>query len=293
MSGLALGYEFEHEDVAALEAGSAPYQDLMASNDAPVEIDYGNGFTIRNQSSRPACRGHSLAAVARMSARVKAAGPIDLDENGTPGEPLRDDFSPMWCWVRSQQHGGTVGANRGATMQGGVKVGIEDGICREVMYPYSASHTTRLPESMLTDGARFKFGRYSTLKTEQQVHDWLASGQGPCEWGTMWPFRWIGGCLADVAPNGRGGHATAIRGYWTGKRVADSVPAVARYVANEPYVYVCENSHGPNAQWRGLYFVTRRGMAATLADRGTHLLGWSDLSYPLFRRVDWSKVRLV
>src|SRR5690606_32978262 len=192
----------------------------------------------------------------------------------------------------SQVHGGTVGANRGATMQGGVKVGLDDGICREVVYPYSAPHSTRLSEAMAQDAARFKFGRYSTLRSEQQVHDWLASGQGPCEWGTMWPFQWIGGCLADAAPKGRGGHATAIRGYWTGQRVAQAVPSVARWVQNEPYVYVCENSHSEQAQWRGLYFVTRRGMEATLRDRATHLIGWSDLSYPFFRKVDWSKAKI-
>ena len=113
------------------------------------------------------------------------------------------------------------------------------------------------------------------------------------EWGTGWPLAWTGGCLATSASSGRGGHATAIRGYWTGKRVAETVPAIASSVRSEPYVYVCENSHGTNAQWRGLYFVSRRGMAALLANRMTHLIGWSDMESPLVRKVDWNTVRFI
>lgn len=289
--GNHLGYEVENEDVPMLEAGSAAFPEMRLS-DPPPEIDYGFGFSIRHQASRPSCRGHSLAACGRMGARLVAGGPFDLDGNGIAGEAIKDDFSPLWCWVKTQVHGGTVGPNRGATMGGGIKAATQDGFAREVVWPYSKSHTTRFPAEVTADAQQFKFARYSTLKTEPEAYQWLASGQGPLEWGKGWPFSWIGGCLVDSGSAGRGGHATAIRGYWTGARVAAAVPAIAARVRSEPYVYVCENSHGANAQWKGLYFVTRRGMSAVLQNRWTHLLGWSDLQSPLIRKFDWSKAKL-
>lgn len=290
-NGNYLGYEVENEDVEYLEAGSAASPEMRLS-DPPPEIDYGFGFSIRNQASRPSCRGHSLAACGRMGARLAAGGAFDLNANGIAGEPIKDDFSPLWCWVKTQVHGGTVGPNRGATMGGGIKAATVDGFAREVVWPYDKSHTTRFPAEVIQDAKQFKFARYSTLKTEGDVYQWLASGQGPCEWGKGWPFSWVGGCLVDSGSSGRGGHATALRGYWTGKRVASEVPAIASRVKDEPYVYVCENSHGSNAQWRGLYFVTRRGMSAVLNNRDTHLIGWSDLQSPLIRKFDWSKAKL-
>jgi hypothetical protein len=290
---LYLGYEIESENPQELAANAAPWDEVLSTADAPPEIDYGHGFSIRNQGNRGSCRGHSIAACARMGARLAAGAAIDLDGNGTAGDPIKDDFSPLWAWVRSQQHGGTVGANRGATMSGGIKLGLQDGFAREVVWPYSNPHGTRFPAEVIADATRFKFGRYSTLESEQQVHDWLASGQGPCEWGKGWPFSWVGGCLVDSGYAGRGGHATAIRGYWTGERVAREVPSIAAKVKAEPYVYVCENSHSERAQWKGLYFVTRRGMAAVLNNRSTHLLGWSDLTYPLVRKANWATVNFV
>lgn len=290
--GNGLGYEYELEDEEYLEAGSAPWDGLYDFSDTPPEIDYGQGLTIRNQASRPSCRGHSLAAAGRMVARVANRGDIDLNEDGTPGQAIVDDFSPLWAWVRTQVHGGTVGANRGATMGGGIKAGMQDGLAREVIWPYSKPHTTRIPAEVSQDAAKFRMARYSTLKTEQDVFRWFASGQGVVESGTGWPLSWIGGALADSGSAGRGGHATCGRGYWTGERVARTVPSLSRY-KSEPYIYVWENSHGTSAQWRGLFFITRRGMDGLLKARYSHFIGWSDMSWAKPRKFDWDNIKVV
>ena len=290
--GNGLGYEFDYENHEALVAGSAPWSSVMEVGDAPPEVDFGQGLSIRNQGNRPSCRGHSITACARMGARLAAGAAIDLDEDGNAGEAIQDDFSPLWAWVRAQVHGGTVGRNRGATMGGGVKLGTDEGFAREVDWPYSEPHTTNIPQAVAQSANRFRFARYQMMQDESQVHAWFASGQGPVEWGKTWPFPWVAKCLVDSAPSSGGGHATAIRGYWTGERVARLVPAIASRVRTEPYVYVCENSHGSNAQYQGLYFVTRLGMASVLKARWTELMGWSDLSYPLVRRFDWAAAKL-
>jgi len=291
--GNALGYEIENENAEELEAGSAAWDGLYEFADAPPEIDYGQGLSIRNQGNRPSCRGHSLATAGRMVARVANRGDIDLNDNATPGEPIKDDFSPLWCWVKTQVHGGTVGANRGATMAGGIKAAMQDGLAREVVWPYSGSHTTRFPQEVIADAARFKMRRYSTMKSEADVFRWFATGQGVVEMGSGWPFSWIGGCLADSGRAGRGGHATVGRGYWTGERVAREVPAIADKVKAEPYVYVWENSHGTGAQWKGLFFITRRGMEQILRAGSSHLIGWSDMEWAKPRSFDWASAKIV
>lgn len=288
-----LGYEYENEQPDVLAAYSAGWDRIMEMADPPPEIDYGQGLSIRDQSNRPSCRGHSMAACGRMGARLAAGSDIDLNNDGKAGSPILDDFSPLWCWVRTQIHGGTVGPNRGATMSGGIKAAMQDGFALETDWPYSKQHTTQFPADVMAKAKLFTFKRYATLKDEQQVHDWLASGQGPCEWGKTWPFPWRGGCLVEAAPGRGGGHATAIRGYWTGERVAREVPGIADRVRNEPYVYVCENSHGRQAQFKGLYFVSRAGMAATLRNQQTHLLGWSDMVSPLVRKFNWTTAKIV
>lgn len=289
---MTLGYEVENEQVDWLQEYSSPWNRIMELSNPPPEIDYGQGQSVRNQGNRPSCRGHSLAAVGRMCARLAAGQAVDLDGNGTAGEPIKDDFSPMWCWIRTQIHGGTVGANRGATMAGGIKAATQDGFALEIEYPYSSDYRTQFDPQLITSAKRFLLQRYSELKEESQLHDWLASGQGSGEWGKSWGFSWKGGCLATTAPSRSGGHATAIRGYWTGERVAREVPAIAQWVRSEPYVYVCENSHGSNAQWNGLYFVTRKAMADTLSQSDTHLLGWSDLQGPIIRAFNWNTAKL-
>jgi hypothetical protein len=289
----ALGYEYQNERPDVLREFSAGWDSIMEVSDPPPEIDYGHGLAIRNQANRPSCRGHSLAACGRMGARLASGSDIDLNNDGKAGEPVLDDFSPLWCWVRTQIHGGTVGAQRGATMSGGVKAAMQDGFATEADWPYSKQHTTQFPADVAAKAKLFTFKRYATLSEEQQVHDWLASGQGPCEWGKTWPFAWRGGCLVESSPGRGGGHATAIRGYWTGARVAREVPGIADRVRNEPYVYVCENSHGSQAQFKGLYFVSRAGMAATLRNAQTHLLGWSDMASPLVRKFNWAAAKIV
>jgi hypothetical protein len=301
MTNQALGYEFEFENTNALIAEASPFLELASVDDLPAEIDYGQGDNVRSQGNTPSCRGHSQSDCAGMCARLANSGQdIDLDGDGVLNEKLQDQFSPLWCWTKAQVNGGTVGAGRGATMQGGIKTALESGICREVVYPFSKGHTTRFTSEMINDAARFKMGRYSIIDSEPKLRQWLGSGQGPAEWGTMWPFQWIGECLFDSAPGGRGGHATCCRGYWTGKKVVEMIgsrlPASTRsYIEKEPYVYVFRNSHGESAQFRGLYFGTRRGVEATLQHRHTTMIGWSDLSFPLakVRKVDWSKVTFI
>jgi hypothetical protein len=290
-----LGWEMESEDRDAIVRDAAPYLHLLGDmEETPKEVDYSIGIPVRSQESTPSCRGHSLAVCADACYRLSVGETnVDLDGDGTPNENRQDQFSALWCWVKSQIYGRTVGRNRGATMQGGIKVGLNDGIAREVVYPFSMGHTTNLTSPMVTDASHYKMGRYSMIDTENKMFQWLASGQGPAEWGTLWPLPFTAKCCADDVPGRGGGHATAIMGYYTGKRVASLVPALARLVEGEEYVYYCRNSHGSQAQYKGSYFVTRRGMERILRQSHTVAIGWSDMTTDkaVKRKIDWKTVK--
>ncbi len=140
--------------------------------------------------AKGACRGHSLAANARLCYRMRA-GSIDLDQDGIENEAnLQDDFSPDWCYYRCQAASGIRGDN-GATIEGGKRVGLEEGIVREIDLPYQNTYEpSRANDPQLRVKAQaFKFGRYSLLETAQAVFDWVGSGQGGIDWGPFGRFR--------------------------------------------------------------------------------------------------------
>jgi hypothetical protein len=109
---LQLGYRFDLEDRAALSADSRLYARLLSSGDwtyaDPRPWTPTGWWHIRNQANMGSCRGHSLAANARLCGYLKA-GKLDLDDDGTKNEPLEDDFSPMWCYLMSQRESGIRG----------------------------------------------------------------------------------------------------------------------------------------------------------------------------------------
>jgi len=123
------------------------------------------------------------------------------------------------------------------------------------------------------------------------IFDWVGSGQGGVDWGTVWPLPFTRGCLVkSMSRNQRGGgHATAVGTLIKGKTLKQLVPQLATEVTDEEWILQCMNSHGSSAQWRGFYFVTRRGCSDILAHSFTEAIGWSDMLTPVVRPFDFEK----
>ena len=267
------GYRIDLEDYAALDAGSTDFIDIVSGRyNMPNSVDPRKWFQIRNQGGQGSCRGHSLAAVTE-AVMLMAAGAIDLDGDGEDYERGRidDRFSPQWCYIVTQQHDGIRG-DRGSTMMGGVKTASQDGICPELVWPYPQPvyYETRIPEGARDAAIKYKLRRYKRFKEgeEEQIIEWIGSGQGFIDIGMQWPPRFNNNVIDRVAFLGRGGHATAGLGYI----MEDGI-----------VYYVGVNSHSERAQDKGYYYITRRGMRELLKHPSTVVIGFSDMEYPAVR----------
>lgn len=289
-----LGYRYDLEDREFIKRFSSSFS-LRMYGDEPEEIDVRTWWRIRNQANQGSCRGHSLAANARYCARA-AAGELDLDGDGIVDEIKDDDFSPQWCYVQSQKQNNIRGDN-GATIDGGIKVGLDLGIAREAVWPYPnpVRYDTNIPAGAMQDAQKFKFARYTKFDPGdfQSVKTWLATGQGGIDWGKSWPLPFLDNCLVDGAINDRvslGGHATAILGYIKAGTLLRELPNLSRYLKDEAAdIFIGVNSHGTGAQHKGFYYLTERGLAACMRHKWTEVIGWSDMSVPRKRNVDFTK----
>lgn len=283
------GYRLELEDHDAIAAGSAPYRQLMRAGEWQ-EGDLFSWWHVRNQGMQGSCRGHSLAANARLCYHM-AAGSIDLDEDGQDNESnLQDDFSPDYCYYECQK-ANNIRGDRGATISGGIPVGLA-GIVREIDMPYTVAYDPGRVTSELREKAKqWKFARYTKLTDVDALFDWVGSGQGGADFGTVWPLPFTKGCLVKSMSRGArgGGHATAGGTLIKGKTLKALVPSLANEITDDEWIMQCMNSHSTSAQYKGFYFLTRSGAEDLLAHSYTEVIGWSDMSVPNVRPFDFRK----
>lgn len=282
------GYRIELEDKEAIASESAPYSQLMSAGEWQ-EGDLFSWFHVRNQSQKNSCRGHSLQAASRICYRI-AAGSVDLDGDGIDNEAMQDDFSPDYCYYESQRSNNIRGDN-GATISGGIPVG-KAGIAREIDLPYQMGYNPgRVTSAIRERAATWKMRRVSELKTVEECFDWVGTGQGSLDWGTVWPLPFVKGCLVKgLSRNARGGgHATCPGTLIRGETLMRLVPSLAGEVKPDEWVIQVANSHNVTAQFKGFYFVTMEGFADILAHPHTTVIGWSDMTVPQVRKFDFTK----
>ena len=283
------GYRLDLEDHEAIKAGSADYQQLMRSSEWQ-EADLFSWWHIRNQGMQGSCRGHSLAACARLGYRM-SAGSIDLDNDGQDNEAnLQDDFSPDYCYYEAQRSNSIHGDN-GATISGGIPVGMA-GVAREVDMPYTVAYDPgRVTAELRQKATAFKFNRYTKIEDAEAAFDWVGSGQGGLDLGTVWPLPFTKGCLVKSMSTSQrgGGHATAGGTLIKGSTLKRLVPSLAGEVTDDEWILQCMNSHSVSAQFKGFYFVTQRGFADVLKHRFSEVIGWSDMGTPTPRPFDFTK----
>lgn len=283
------GYRIDLEDHDAIRAGASEHKQLMASSEWQ-EVDVFSWWHIRNQGMQGSCRGHSLAACARLCYRM-AVGAIDLDKDGVENERnLQDDFSPDYCYYEAQR-ANNIRRDQGATISGGIPVGLA-GVAREIDFPYTVAYDPQRVTAAIREKAKeFKFARYVKLETSDAIFDWVGSGQGGLDWGKVWPLPFVRGCLVkSMSRNQRGGgHATAGVAMIRGRTLKARVPSLATEITDDEWILACANSHGANAQHQGWYYVTRRGLDDILRHQFTECIGWSDMGTPVVRPIDFTK----
>jgi len=257
------GYRLDLERPDQLLAASTPLPaDLMRGFAEPEEIDPRQWHVIENQSSLGSCQGHALSSVVELCYYIATGQVIH--------------FSEMFAYLGTQKLDGLLGRDVGSTIEGGMRLATQYGLCPvEVMpYPNPARYTSRIPEIAWSAAEPFKIRSSSFCRSYEDVYKYLASGQGGVEIGIGWGNFDSDGLVESYRP-GRGGHAVAFLGY---SRRKDSQGRKYLWMANS-----WDESWG-NKGWAE---VSPRAVDQMCNSSGTVMIGLSDLSTPEPRLVDW------
>jgi hypothetical protein len=157
---------------------------------------------------------------------------------------LNDQLSRMFAYQQSEVIDGSLGRDRGTTIQAGVKVARTLGCPTSDEYPYSRYTGSRSTldgwsRPVLQSAATRKIATSIPAPAWDEMLAYVVMGH-PVHWGTWWPLQWGHDRVVRryTGRHGRGGHATAI--VWVEKRGSELLAKVA-------------NSHGD-----GFFYVDER-----------------------------------
>lgn len=207
---LGLGYRIESEDHAHLAANSKPLG-YMSLAGAPARIDHRGWLKSKTQRNMGSCAGWALSADAQV-----------LNFIDTGGESV--EMSHMWCYLRGQAHSGFLGSDQGASIAGCVEAAKQDGVCREVTFPYPvdqwgrAVYSTRIPPEAVAESNDHHIRSSTVMNGYDSCFAYLASGVGAIDIGITWTSGLANnrtGLIDGSSVGGQnlGGHSMAILGY--------------------------------------------------------------------------------
>lgn len=244
------GWRMDLEDIDALDAmgdGIRDWQDTVAGRYASPSVISYPWLRIENQGQQGACQGFALSSAAEVCHYIATQGKVI-------------QFSPQWCYIESQRFDRLIGRDQGSTLNGGLRVAREIGICRDETWPYTGKYVTESPkgrEACVKDAAGFKVKNGIRLRNAQQLKDWIAGGVG-----AAWCGRRIGW---------GGGHATLF----------------AELDAQQRFVEV--NSWGRSWGNQGRATHTFQAVQGWFSDPYTVFMGISDMETIAVRPVDFTK----
>lgn len=227
------GWRIDLEDIDALdEMGDdiRDWQDAVAGRyAAPTKIER-PWLRVENQGQQGACQGFSLSSAAEVCHYTATEGKIT-------------QFSPQWAYIESQRFDGLIGQDQGSTLNGGLKVAMNLGFCREEFWPYPGTYQTKPPkgrEACLADAGNFKIEKGIRLRNAQQVKDWIAGGVGACWCGRR--IDWNGGHATLFAELDENGDFPELNSwgtrFGTNGRVTRSFQRVQSYFADQYTVFM-------------------------------------------------------
>lgn len=241
---------------------------LLSSADftAPEEIDPRKWHRIENQGPMGSCQGHAQSSVVEYAYYIATRQVTQ--------------FSPMFAYLTSQKEDGLLGSDRGSTIMGGWKAAHKYGDCPLNIFPYPnpVRYSTKIPEAAWDAASPFKIQSQSVIETYEDAFNYLGSGQGGIEIGIAWGngTRTNSEGVMETYTPGGGGHAVCILGY---------SPRKDRY--NRKYLWLA-NSWSPSGWGKnGWGEISPTAIEQMLKHKYTVMIGYSDLTTPEPRRIDW------
>lgn len=201
MTQMIGGWRMDLEDRAELAATASPMPDFSGAFKASPPVS--EPWTLmrqENQASQGACQGHALSDIDELCYAI-ANGKSSLDMQ----------LSRQFAYVETQRIDGLIGADRGSTISGGVKLAKTRGICEESMWPYTGRYHTSPPnvtiEQCYANAAKYRNAQHFNIAAYDESYNFVDRGTGGISWG----IRWNSSCESAVCEHyrrgGGGGHA--------------------------------------------------------------------------------------
>jgi len=260
------GWDPKAENHSALMASAEPGVRWMTgdTDQLPIEVDPRPWHVIEFQMSMGSCQGHANTSVVEGIQQA-------IHGKHTP-------LCRMFAYIGTQKIDGISG-DKGSTIKGGGDFARDVGHCAESLWPYTGRYTRNIPDECYKNTIA-KISKYVSLKSSDQLHRFIGSGQGFGLLGIMWGRDidqqvGAGQVVTRYDGNGRGGHAIAILGYYFDSSL------------NE-IVFIIANSWDERWGERGYFRVSASCMNQMLKHRWTVLLGFTDQTRPKPRVINWS-----
>ena len=248
---------------------SLPREGFMPRGDE-VRLDPRPFLRVENQGSVGACQGHSLSSSLEWCYRI-----------ATGGESIQ--LSRAMAYYESQRIDKITG-DRGSTIAGGIKLGMNTGICVEELWKYTGRYNPARPvhyDDVLMDASKYKLGRAVNLRSYTAVRSFLGSGQGAVHLGILWSNRLNTAVLESYSDRGAsGGHAISL--YALSEREDSD---------GNPYVWMM-NSWSSNWGNKGWAEWSPAAVGAMIESSYSHFVGVSDMPHVSPRKFtveDWMK----
>jgi hypothetical protein len=261
------------------EADEAQHSAALAKLHAPLSVSAPPATAIPDTLDTSWFREEDQGAFNSCCGNANAGMGEYLHWIGTGGQVLQ--FSRRWMYIETKRLDGSLAADNGATISGGMLAANRVGYALEDLVPYWKPGERYSPDipgeaKARLDAATRKLRSVVDLRSYDDLDRWLTSGAGGVLLGIDWTtgqqdFR---APLMDAEPGGRvvGGHALWIGGW------------VTRGGERWPYLH---NSH------RGWGIRSRTAVNPRIIDKWCRtsrfgVKGGSDLTVPVARTVNFA-----
>lgn len=263
------GYAIEREDRRRLRGMSQRLRFTARDFTPPPAVDPRDWLRVENQGPVGSCRGFCRSTGAELAYYFETGRVIQ--------------YSPMWCYLRTQARDGLLGRDAGSTIEGGVKVALEEGHCTEQVFPYPGRYTTRIPEGAAADAAHHKCQSSTWIDSADAAYAFLAGRCGAIDVGAGWPLPFDrSGVLRNLTSVGtQGGHAWSLVGY-----LAEQCPQ------GKP-IFLMVNSHSSGWGKAGFGLIHWAALESLLRHRQTSAVGLSHMSVPEPQPYDFAREGLI
>lgn len=189
-----------------------------------------------------------------------------------------EQFSMMYAYLLSQKFDG-INGDRGSTLSGGTKA-AKQGICRDKLGPYPRTYPgmSWMTQAMHDDAKNFKLKSHTTLKSADEIRNYLGAGAGIVHIGIMWGNEMTpdaNGCIRRFSGSGGGGHAVVLCGYLPDSDVGQR--------SSKGYWLLLQNTWAKRWGVQGFAYLDPSAAETMCRHRFSAIVGRSDMETPNIR----------